>query len=69
MDPLNLILLIVVIFIGLRLRSVLGMRDEDETPSSRKDAYRLNRDAFDHKEQLGTPPAKDQRDDEVDVVA
>lgn len=69
MDPLNLILLIVVIFIGLRLRSVLGMRDEDETPSSRKDAYRLNRDAFDHKEQLGTPPAKDQRADEVDVVA
>ena len=57
MDPLNLILLIVVIFIGLRLRSVLGMRDEDETPSSRKDAYRLNRDAFDHKEQLGTPTA------------
>ena len=67
MDPLNLILLIIVIFIGLRLRSVLGMRDEDETPSSRKDAYRLNRDAFDHKEQLGAPAAKDQRADEAAV--
>jgi len=69
MDPLNLILLIIVIFIGLRLRSVLGMRDEDETPSSRKDAYRLNRDAFDHKGQLDAPAAKDQRADEAAVEA
>lgn len=67
MDPLNLILLIIVIFIGLRLRSVLGMRDEDETPSSRKDAYRLNRDAFDHKEQLGAPPAQERAPDEAPV--
>ena len=46
MDPLNLILLIVVIIIGWRLRSVLGMRNDDEQPGSRADAYRLNRDAF-----------------------
>lgn len=46
MDPLNLILLIIVVFIGLRLRAVLGWRDDDETPGSRRDAYRLNRDAF-----------------------
>lgn len=59
MDPLNLILLIIVIFIGLRLRSVLGMRNDDETPASRKDAYRLNRDAFDNKAQLGTPAEAD----------
>lgn len=62
MDPLNLILLIIVIFIGLRLRSVLGMRDEDEQPGSRKDAYRLNRDAFENKP---TPnralPARDEQ--------
>ena len=63
MDPLNLILLIIVIFIGLRLRSILGMRDEDEQPGSRKDAYRLNRDAFENKKQNGQatrPPADDQ---------
>lgn len=69
MDPLNLILLIIVIFIGLRLRSVLGMRDEDETPSARKDAYRLNRDAFDHKEQLGAPPVRAQREDDAATPA
>lgn len=46
MDPLNLILLIIVVFIGLRLRAVLGWRDDDETPGARRDAYRLNRDAF-----------------------
>ena len=48
MDPLNLILLIVVIIIGWRLRSVLGTRNDDEQPGSRADAYRLNRDAFDN---------------------
>ena len=49
MDPLNLILLIIVALIFWRLRSVLGMRDEDEQPGSRKDAYRLNRDAFENR--------------------
>jgi predicted lipid-binding transport protein (Tim44 family) len=58
MDPLNLILLIIVIFIGLRLRSVLGRRDDDEQPGSRRDAYRLNRDAFDKKAQLGAQEAQ-----------
>ena len=46
MDPLNLILLVVVVLIGLKLRSVLGTRNDDEQPGSRADAYRLNRDAF-----------------------
>ncbi len=49
MDPLNLILLIIVALIFWRLRSVLGVRDEDEQPGSRKDAYRLNRDAFENR--------------------
>ena len=51
MDPLNLILLIMVVLIGWRLRSVLGTRNDDEEPSSRADAYRLNRDAYEN------PPA------------
>lgn len=51
MDPLNLILLIMVVLIGWRLRSVLGTRNDDEKPSSRADAYRLNRDAYEN------PPA------------
>ena len=49
MDPLNLILLIVVVLVGLKLRSVLGFRNDDEKPSSRSSAYRLNRDAFENK--------------------
>ncbi len=49
MDPLNLILLIVVVLIGMKLRSILGFRNDDEKPSSRADAYRLNRDAFENK--------------------
>ena len=49
MDPLNLILLIIVVIIGWRLRSLLGTRHDDEQPGSRADAYRLNRDAFDSK--------------------
>ena len=53
MDPLNLILLIIVVLIGLRLRSVLGTRNDDEAPGSRADAYRLNRDAFAHKGDAG----------------
>ena len=51
MDPLNLVLLITVVLIGWRLRSVLGTRNDDEKPSSRADAYRLNRDAYEN------PPA------------
>ena len=51
MDPLNLILLIMVVLIGWRLRSVLGTRNDDEEPSSRADAYRLNSDAYEN------PPA------------
>ena len=47
MDPLNLILLIVVVIIGWRLRSVLGTRHDDEQSGGRADAYRLNADAFD----------------------
>lgn len=66
MDPLNLILLIIVIFIGLRLRSVLGMRNDDEQAGQRKDAYRLNRDAFDKKAQLGTPPSDPPHGDDSD---
>ena len=52
MDPLNLILLVVVVLIGWRLRSVLGTRNDDEKPGSRADAYRLNRDAYEN------PPAQ-----------
>lgn len=48
MDPLNLILLIIVMLIGWRLRSVLGTRNDDEKPSRRTDAYRLNRDAYEN---------------------
>ena len=48
MDPLNLILLIIVVLVGWRLRSVLGTRNDDEKPGSRADAYRLNRDAFEN---------------------
>ena len=46
-DPLNLILLIVAVIVGLRLRAVLGTRnDEDAGKTSRRGAYGLNRDAF-----------------------
>ncbi len=34
--------------IGWRLRSVLGTRNDDEKPSRRTDAYRLNRDAYEN---------------------
>lgn len=57
MDPLNLILLIVVAIIGWRLRSVLGTRHDDEQPGGRRDAYRLNRDAFENKEASDATPA------------
>lgn len=58
MDPLNLILLIIVVAIGLRLRSVLGTRNDDDNSDARADAYRLNRDAFDgqSKEPLKAQP-------------
>ena len=46
MDPLNLILLIIVVIIGWRLRSVLGTRNDNEKPGGHADAYRLNRDAY-----------------------
>ena len=48
MDPLNLILLIMVVLIGWRLRSVLGARNDDEKPGTRANAYRLNRDAYEN---------------------
>lgn len=64
MDPLNLILLIAVVLIGLRLRSVLGMRHDDEEPSARKDAYRLNRDAFQNREDEASPSDSPRAQDE-----
>ncbi len=45
-DPLNLILLIIVVLVGLKLRSVLGTRNEGDHGKSRPNAYGLNRDAF-----------------------
>lgn len=56
MDPLNLILLIIVVLIGWRLRSVLGTRNDDEKPGSRADAYRLNRDAYENPPQVAKTP-------------
>ena len=50
-----------VALIGWRLRSVLGTRNDDEKPSSRADAYRLNRDAYEN------PPAPRQ-DNEREVI-
>ena len=51
-DPLNLILLILAILIGLKLRSVLGTRnDEDAGAKDYRGAYGLNREAFQPKEQ------------------
>ena len=55
MDPLNLILLIIVAFIGWRLRSVLGTRNDDEKPGQRADAYRLNRDAYENPPEQAKP--------------
>ncbi len=57
MDPLNLILLIIVVLIGWRLRSVLGTRNDDEKPGSRADAYRLNRDAYENPPSQAKPSA------------
>ena len=45
-DPLNLILLIIVIFVGIKLRSVLGMRNDEDAGKSRRGAYGLNREAL-----------------------
>lgn len=61
MDPLNLILLIIVMLIGWRLRSVLGTRNDDEKPSRRTDAYRLNRDAYENppEQAKATAPAQE----------
>ena len=55
MDPLNLILLIIVVLIGWRLRSVLGTRNDDEKPGQRADAYRLNRDAYENPPEQAKP--------------
>lgn len=76
MDPLNLILLIIVMLIGWRLRSVLGTRNDDEKPSRRTDAYRLNRDAYENppeqakssalaQEAMGSDEASDEAVDEA----
>ena len=40
-------MLVVVIAVFYRLRSVLGMRNEEDDNTGRHDAYRLNREAFD----------------------
>ena len=63
MDPLNLILLIIVVLVGWRLRSVLGTRNDDEKPGSRADAYRLNRDAYENPPQSASP-SRDANDKE-----
>ena len=55
MDPLNLILLIIVVLIGWRLRAVLGTRHDDEKPGQRADAYRLNRDAYENPPEQAKP--------------
>ena len=55
MDPLNLILLIIVVLIGWRLRAVLGTRNDDEKPGRRADAYRLNRDAYENPPEPAKP--------------
>ena len=49
-DPLNLILLIIVIFVGIKLRSVLGMRNDEDAGKSRRGAYGLNREALGKKQ-------------------
>src|SRR6056300_1009732 len=76
MDPLNLILLIIVVLVGLRLRSVLGTRNDDEQPGSRADAYRLNRDAYENPPEeskprtlSAEPKAEKVSDDKVDDTA
>ena len=56
MDPLNLILLIIVVLVGWRLRSVLGTRNDNEKPGGHADAYRLNRDAYENPPQTATAP-------------
>lgn len=76
MDPLNLILLIIVVLVGMRLRSVLGTRNDDEQPGGRADAYRLNRDAYENPPEeskprtlSGEPKAEKVSDDKVDDTA
>lgn len=76
MDPLNLILLIIVVLVGLRLRSVLGTRNDDEQPGGRADAYRLNRDAYENPPEeskprtlSAEPKAEKVSDDKVDDTA
>lgn len=54
-DPLNLILLIIVIFVGIKLRSVLGMRNDEDAGKSRRGAYGLNREALGKKQKAAVP--------------
>jgi predicted lipid-binding transport protein (Tim44 family) len=71
-DPLNLILLIIVIFVGIKLRSVLGMRNDEDAGKSRRDAYGLNREALGKKKLAAAPvekkPAPDLRLVETEPV-
>ena len=70
MDPLNLILLIIVVFIGWRLRSVLGTRNDDEKPGARANAYRLNRDAYENPPEgaaLKASPQDELQDEPLDA--
>lgn len=64
-DPLNLILLIIVIFVGIKLRSVLGMRNDEDAGKSRRGAYGLNREALGKKQKAAVSseakPAPDLR--------
>lgn len=54
-DPVNLILLIIVIFVGIKLRSVLGMRNDEDAGKSRRGAYGLNREALGKKQKAAVP--------------
>jgi len=71
-DPLNLILLIIVIFVGIKLRSVLGMRNDEDAGKSRRGAYGLNREALGKKQKAAVSseakPTPDLRLVETDPV-
>lgn len=71
-DPLNLILLIIVIFVGIKLRSVLGMRNDEDAGKSRRGAYGLNREALGKKQKAAVSseakPAPDLRLVETEPV-
>ena len=71
-DPLNLILLIIVIFVGIKLRSVLGMRNDEDAGKSRRGAYGLSHEALGKKKLAAAPvekkPAPDLRLVETEPV-